>query len=248
LIVCLLLCDISGCVETDWIKGRVIDGIDFEGTNAVAVVESNAVTPEIVAPATGEEESIAPIGGDRSSIAIGPDGKVYCEDRRSRYVNARSTTSQATLTDDPAGTYRYETLIRDGQAQAWVRNRIVARRKFGSDLVAQDSAYERGQAEDLGTLMLRTEANVRALLDRRLASRKTPEDRFTQVGWTPRRGNQWALLARKISDRVTIVHTPPGGVELTRACWIEGVSHRINARTTTWSVLWRLSPTIADPD
>jgi len=77
LIVCLLLCDISGCVATDWLRGKVIDGIDFEGTNAVdvAVVESNAVVPEIVAPATGEE-SIAPIGGDRSSVAIGPDGKV----------------------------------------------------------------------------------------------------------------------------------------------------------------------------
>jgi hypothetical protein len=74
----LLLC--SGCVATDWIKGKVIPGIDFEGTNSapVAVIDSNetVIVPEVIVPATGEER-IADIGGDRASIAVAPDGKLY---------------------------------------------------------------------------------------------------------------------------------------------------------------------------
>lgn len=68
---------LTGCIP-DWLKGKIIPGIDFEGTNAVpvAVVESNEA-PVVVVPATGGEERIADIGGDRASVAVAPDGKLY---------------------------------------------------------------------------------------------------------------------------------------------------------------------------
>jgi hypothetical protein len=183
-------------------------------------------------------------------VYVNGAGKVVCEDRRERYTQARSTASQVTVSDSTSATSKYDRIVPDGQDAAVVRTRIVARRRFGSDLVAQTSATRRGQTEDLGTLMLRDEANVQALLDRRLTARATPDTAVRMLGWSPRsNGGQWALLARHISDRVSVREHPQGvGSAVTRQYWIEGVRGSGNVRAADWRGEWVLSPAVADPD
>lgn len=187
-------------------------------------------------------------------------GKIRCEDRRERYTASRSTTSQATFSDDPAATaYRYHVITPDGYDRTWVRQRIVARRKYGSDLVAQDGTVKRGQSEDLGTLMLKDEAKVQLLVDRRLTARKTPRRQIRRITWSPRfAGGQWDAFELRLSDRITVEEKFPKrngstvGTAVEQDSWIEGIEDEGTTRDSEggprWTVTFTLSECIPDPD
>jgi hypothetical protein len=121
---------------------------------------------------------------------------------------------------------------------------IRQRRPYGSVQESRDATSVTAHGElldDLGSSMLRSDADVATRVAARLAVRKDAKQRFTQVDWSPRDGLQYAKAALEIGNRVTVTRTPPGGVQYDQACFLEGIEHRISV-DGQWIVTWRLSP------
>jgi len=175
---------------------------------------------------------------------VDASGKVVAHDRLARANLATSTASQATISDSSADSLRYMGITVDGTSTQWIRNVVRQRRPYGSMQESRDatSVTAYGQLlDDLGSSMLRTDADVLTRTAARLAVRKDAKQRFMSVMWSPRSDSQYAKAALEIGNRVTVKRTPPGSVQYTQACFLEGVEHQVGV-DGQWMVTWRLSP------
>lgn len=179
-------------------------------------------------------------------VFIAGDGKITFQDRHWRLTN--SLTSVATYTDATGGALPwYRTTKTFDDQNIW--NEIRVTRTGGVEQVASDSAskaayFTRTLPRNLPIL---TDAEALRLAQWLLAIYKDPLFRFTSVTLDGLSDDAlWPhMLGRILSERVTIVETPPGGAgTITQECYIEGVAHTVTADDdgAKWRTTFQLSP------
>ena len=172
-----------------------------------------------------------------------PDGALRFEDRQHRLTATRSTTSQATITDDPAGTYWHDAVELAYDERDVVNTVTVT--YAGGEVTATDAssvdAY--GVAERKVDTRLATRAQAASLAEWLATRGSTPAARYRQVELNLAANHQlFDLLDLAVSDRVTVSMLPQGtGSRLTREVIVEGIAHSIGDGVNGWSTTLYLS-------
>ncbi len=182
---------------------------------------------------------------EQGQLYTGDDGKIVFRNRHWRFETAAAITSQATFGDSGAE-LRYTDVVTDGGEQ-FITNRVRATRQGGATTDVSDAAsitayWER--PENITRLQNQSDLEVADLANWRLATRKDPALRVTQMTVQPRRDptNLFPqVLGRDIGERLTVKRRPQGvGTALTYTVLIEGVQHNIDAGGD-WRTVWYLS-------
>jgi hypothetical protein len=75
---------------------------------------------------------------------------------------------------------------------------------------------------------------------------KDPGIRVEAIGIRPQRdpSNLWPeVLDRELGDLVTVKRSPPGGgAQISADVFVEGIDHKVNARSREWLTSYQLSP------
>lgn len=173
---------------------------------------------------------------EQGQLFAGRDGTVVFRDRHWRFENTSAITSQATFGDGGGSELAYSDLVTDGGEQ-FIANHVRASRQGGATVDVTDSTsistfYER--LDDVTDLQNESDLEIRDLADWRLATRKNPTPRVTQLAVKPRRAPTTLfpqVLGRDIGHRLTVKRRPQGvGTALTYTVLIEGVDHDVNPR------------------
>jgi hypothetical protein len=181
---------------------------------------------------------------EQGQLFMGADGKVIFRDRHWRFENALAITSNATFGDSGAE-LDYASIVTDG-GERFMANHVRATRDGGAPIDVTDTTsigkfYER--VDDIGGLQNQSDSEIRDLANWRLATKKNPIQRVTQLEIKPRRdpANLFPqVLGRDLGDRLTVKRRPQGvGTVLTYTVLIEGVDHTINP--TEWTTHFYLS-------
>lgn len=188
-------------------------------------------------------EALLTTDSEGGAIWCDPDGTLVFEDRLALIENTRSNTSRVTF-----GT----TLPIKEAATSIGADRLVATvslaRAGGTAQTVSDATalafYGRNRRYSRFDLICETDAQVYGLASLELATRKDPEYRVVAVtcqgGLSPAVMWPW-LLGLRIRDRVTVTFTVRvSGITITRACFVEGISHVIN-RDLTWETTFSFS-------
>jgi len=184
---------------------------------------------------------------------ISRDGLVRFERRTARLTSPRSTTAQWTWSDrgtwgtDPV----YETVIRRHRNDL-VRN-LIQGQCVGGTLIQREDLVSQAQTQgprslNNTSLLLEDDAAVASWCDLLLYYYKDPLSRIESVTFDPLGDPSvlWPIcLGAQISDRATVVVHPPVGSTVTKACFVEGVSHSYSTgdgATASWSTTFPVSP------
>lgn len=194
---------------------------------------------------------------EQGHLFASADGKVTFRDRY-HYLFAPYTVSQLTISDvDPStgllppGALPYVTgSLKATYDKTELWNRITAQRTGGALQVAEDAGSEATYgvrvppSQDTG-LLNATDLDVWDRANYKLSRYKEPFLRIEAVTLDGRADQRlWPhLLGREIGDLVTVMRHPPGGgTGISKLCRIEGISHKIDPKTRTWTTTWNLSP------
>jgi hypothetical protein len=170
---------------------------------------------------------------------MGADGKATFHNRYYRLTN--SLTSQATFDDDAGAALPWlrATSAYD-DAQIWNEARIT--RTGGTEQVATDAASQAAYFTRTltRTLPLLSDSEALSLAQYLVGVYANPIFRFTSVTLDGLMDDAlWPhMLGRAISERVTVIERPPPiGVAIQADCYIESISHTIEARED--GAFWR---------
>lgn len=188
-------------------------------------------------------------------VAWWDSGKIYFRDRSAAYTSARSTTVQATFTDDAAATsgVRYETLDLSYDESQLLREVTV--KWAGGEVTVADATLTAVDLYRTATVetLLATEGEARSLgqylIDRygdpflRVKSATVRPARLSN-GVAPWQDTAWAAcLGLREGDRVTVRVQPQGvGAAVTLTCLVEGKEHEAANGVEEWATKFYLSP------
>lgn len=178
-------------------------------------------------------------------LFMAPNGRVTFHNRFWRLTNSR--TSAATFGDAASGELPWLRLNSSyDDQQIWNEARITA--TGGTEQVATDSASQAAYFTRTltRTLPLLTNNEALGLAQYLVALYANPIFRFTSIVLDGLMDDLlWPhILGRAISDRITVIQRPPPiGVAIQQDCYIEAVSHDIQAteQGTFWRVTFGLS-------
>jgi hypothetical protein len=174
-------------------------------------------------------------------------GKIKFRGRYSRFTEARSTSSQATFSDQTSATLRYE---RDGldvepNGMRSVINRVEVGWQGGTEIVASTTSP---YGPEIRTI--RTEASTptaaKSAGNWLIARFQDPQTRVRGLEINPGAASalQTTALDLRVGDRVTVVRQPQSvGSATTNVLIVEGVKHRL-----TNGVRWEASYMFSDAD
>jgi hypothetical protein len=177
------------------------------------------------------------------------EGKLRFRDRYQNFNNARSTTSQANFSDDPAdsGAVRVEPesvqIVRDEQL---IWNEVTVNWDAGSN-TASDAASitAHGRRSKPIDTRLKSSLEAQALAEWIVDRYKDPIDRIRSL--TIRPSADWTQFSRvmglRIGDRVTFrFHPQSVGAAMSFPLLIEGIHDRIGNGVNDWEITFDLSP------
>ena len=160
--------------------------------------------------------------------------------------DARSVTSQAAFSDD--GTALPYLAVGRANDDTTLANDVQITINGSSNMQeAQDAAsiarylFPRSYARS--DIILTTDALAAGYAQWVLYVSLSGEDRFDTLTVSPLRDPRlWPqVLGREIGDRITVTRTPPGvGAPVTKDVFIRGITHAIDASTSTWQTTWDL--------
>jgi hypothetical protein len=169
------------------------------------------------------------------------NGKATFHNRHYRLTTSTSTTSQATFTDAAGGTLPYLNVASTyDDSQIWNEARVT--RTGGVEQVAEDTTSQAAYFTRTLTknLPILTDTEALGLAEWLVGLYALPIFRFTSVTLDGLMTDSlWPhMLGRTISERITIVQTPPGAAgTITQSCYIESINHTIEASED--GVFWR---------
>ena len=178
-------------------------------------------------------------------LYIDGSGNVVFRHRLAAVSDARSTTSQATFSDDGialpylgVGRANDDTTLandvqitingsqnmQEAQNPASIAKYLFPRSYSRSDIILQSDAEAGYYAQWVLYVSL------------------SGEDRFDTLTLSPLRDPRlWPqALGREIGDRITVTRTPPGMAAITKDVFIRGITHAIDASSNTWQTTWDL--------
>lgn len=177
-------------------------------------------------------------------------GKLLFLDRYHLYTDTRSTTPQATITDDPAavGAIRFEgSPVLEPNGMSGIINQATVTWDGGSITETALASYgPRGVNVDT---LAPSAALARGIGQWIVAANKTPTTKIRSLTILPSAdANAWAFaVGARISDRLTLWYQPLAtGSVTTRDYWIEGRTVHIEGRKL-YSVTFVLSPVFTQP-
>lgn len=182
---------------------------------------------------------------EQGQVYMDQGGVVVFRDRHWRFENSAAITSNGTF-GDGAGELDYFDIATD-DGNVFIANHVRAQRTNGALFDVKDSTsiglyYERID-DTANSLDNQSDSEVRDLANWRLATRKNPIQRVTQLVIKPQRdpANLFPqVLARNIGDRLIVKNRPPGGgTANTYTVLIEGIAHSISPNE--WTTVWYLS-------
>lgn len=223
---------------------RVHRILNAAGNSAVRNIDTGLSTVQATVHGTGVVSELDQVvEAEGGGLWVEADGAVTFEGRQALTANTRSTTSQATFSDDGSD-LRYAETEADYDDELLV-NYASYTREGGTAQVASapGSRSLYGYATDIRTgLICQTDAQALALAQFTVTQYQDPEDRFTAVKVKPLRDptTLWPqVLGRRLRDMITVERNPPGGFTATRQCHIAGVSHEITPDNwVTTFALW----------
>jgi hypothetical protein len=193
-------------------------------------------------------------------VADSEGGIVFCDGDgvlrffdRQRRQKAPYLTSQGTFGDNAATEFPYVDL-RPSYDVAQIYNDVVVN-LTGDPLpaAAQDTASMAAPPAGYGPRTLAKDTILFDWADAQAAAQwyvyryKQPQLRFDSLvlkGSNYKLGgvSVWEqIFARELSDRITVIHRPPGGgAPISQDCFIEGISHEFAG--FEWKTTWQLSP------
>lgn len=177
-------------------------------------------------------------------------GKVTFRGRYSRLTDTRSTTSQATFTDDETpgvGEYRFKTVEPVPNGIDSVVNEIDVHWQGGVEPVADDASIAAYGAQSR-TLVTEapTPKSARSAAGWMVTRYGRPRSRVRALRVSPGTDpDVWpAVLDLRVGDRVTVTYTPQGvGSPITESLIVEGIRNDFRG-----GVEWDMSYTLSDAD
>jgi hypothetical protein len=172
-------------------------------------------------------------------------GLVTFRNRRARWMDARSLTSQATF-GDGSGEVTYTAVdIQDDR----IVNFATVQRAGGAAVTARDAVseaqYQRRSFSETG-LLLESDAEAQSRADLLVAEKKDRHRRVRSVTLEPAKSTHpaWAqVFARQIGDRVTVKWRPPYGGTYSFPSIVEGIAHSWRpGDARPWRTTFYLSP------
>lgn len=190
-------------------------------------------------PALQHFQSVADV--ESGLFFLGPDGKATFHNRFWRLTNSR--TSAATFGDAASGELPWLKLSSSyDDQQIWNEARVT--RSGGTEQVATDTTSQAAYFTRTltRTLPLNSDAEALSLAQWLIGLYAQPIFRFTSIVLDGLMDdNLWPhILGRAISDRITVIQRPPPiGVAIQQDCYIEAISHNIQA--TEQGTFWRVT-------
>ena len=232
----------------DLTSGRVshlLDAIAWPASlRSIETGQTTMPNAALNAPALSRLQDATAAEGGQMFVDHQDGGKVRFEDRHERYTAARSTTSQATF-GDAAGEVTYSGL---SLADDRIVNSVDAQRSGGSTSTVADAT----SVTDYGTRShsltgLQTVSNTEPVsrANALVAEKKDRHRRPKSITLEPRADGHpaWGqVIARRVSDRVTVKWRPPYGGTRTFIAWVDGVAHSWDQPTARWRTELVLSP------
>ena len=173
-------------------------------------------------------------------------GNARFDDRMSRFTDPRSTTSQATFTDDPTDTtnFAYQGVVGSFDETTTV-NKVTVK-WVGGDVTAADSTSitENGETAITVDTILSTYEAASYYADGLLKRYKDPMVRFASIELHPQSDQRLypEIVSRRIGDRVTVRRQPQSvGDAVELECIVEGIDHTISDGVNQWTVTYWLS-------
>lgn len=176
------------------------------------------------------------------------DGVITFRNRHAVLKTARSNTSQATFGSNRAGgeiVYVGVPGLSDDRSQ--MANTVRATRTGGAPQSASDAASiarNRERVVEESDLSLQTDTEAFNWAKFILGQTKDPEFRFTSLTIDPRADPDLIYpqaLGRLLSDRITVVRRPPGGIVDSRELLIRSIEHSWQS-PARWITTWGLQP------
>jgi hypothetical protein len=183
---------------------------------------------------------------------MGTDGVLIFLSRHAPYLDAVSTTSQATYGDLSSHALQY---ANDGllplRDEALIRNPVTAARQGGATATARDATLIEKYGDRTWSAASTLDSNDNVLVDRAnwfLALYKELGTRFGDITFRPRGApdDLWPeVLGRAIGDRVTVERTPLGlGAQVSLEQLVQRVEHAFSP--TEWETRLRGTPAPTD--
>jgi hypothetical protein len=210
---------------------RILDNSGHKGPRNI---DLGRVT---VQPTTLENNTVAELkltaDSEGGAFYIDAEGVPTFENQYALIENARSNTSQVTY-GDGAGELAYSEIVPANGGEL-LTNIASFARVGGVPQTATDET-SRSLYEDARTtrtdLICETDAQVAGLAQTWVARYAQPERRFASVRISVRGHESVAIpdvLGRRVRDLVRVKRRPPGGITLSRDCYVSGISHVITA-------------------
>ena len=180
------------------------------------------------------EELHVTTDSEGGALYIGPENEVVFEHRYGLLDNARSITTQATFGDGSGGLGEIPCSdIGTTYSSDLVRNIITYQREGGTAQVRADAtsrALYRDRRETRTDLVCETDSQVDSLALWDLSRLREPEYRFTHVTIKPmtRPAQMFPVaLGLRVRDLVRVNRPAPGGLTVSRDCFISGIHHQV---------------------
>lgn len=169
-------------------------------------------------------------------LYIDRQGLVRFRNRKATLIASRSTTSQATFGDDPAGyatsgELPYADVKMSSPADTLV-NSVSASRAGGTEQLVEDVTSQSKYLKRTHTrndLAMQADADANSWAHSIIYQFSVPARRFARLEFNRPRISEasalWPhLLGREFADRITVTRRPPGGGSpIVRDCFIRGV-------------------------
>jgi hypothetical protein len=208
---------------------RVLDNAGHTGSRNVDVGQFTMQATTLAQNAVSDLKLTA--DSEAGFLWIDADGTVVFGDQLALFNSPRSSTSQASYSDDGSGLAYYDLDVSyDGDHTA---NVVSFARAGGTEQTVSDTdsrALYRDKRYSRTDLICESDAQALALAQLHLELYGHPELRFDSMKVKPAYEPTVLypeVLGRKILDRLTVARTPPGGDPISRAVFVSGVEHSI---------------------
>lgn len=215
--------------------GRILDAAGWPtGDRVIATGDTLLQATDLSGNALGELQLVQDTEG--GEFYFDAQGRAVFRNRQAMMMDARSTTSQATFGDDPAGYAVSGELpyadAKPSSSDDVVVNSVAAARAGGTEQVVEDivsvGRYLR-KTHTRNDLLMQTDGEALSWAEAILYQYKDPARRFARLEFNRPRPDVedvlWpAILGREFGDRITVKRRPKGGgAVIERDCFVRGV-------------------------
>lgn len=229
---------------------RILDVSDWPADQRViATGDTTVQATDLSGNALGELQLVQDT--EMGEFYFDRHGRATFRNRQAAYTETRSTTSQATFGDDPAGWPTSGELpyadIKPSSGAESLANHISISRAGGTEQVVEDATSVAKYLKKTHTrndLLMQTDTEALAYANSLLSQWSQRVYRFARIEFnTPApqvENDLWPqLLGRQYGDRITVIRRPYGGGDpIERDCFIRGFEFESDG--AAWTSAWVL--------